>query len=259
MIHPLANIHPDAKIGKNVRIDPFTNIYPDVEIGDNTWIGSNVTIFDGARIGSNCQIYPGAVISAVPQDLKYKGERTLTEIGNNTSIRECVTINRGTTDRMTTKVGDNCLLMAYSHVAHDCFVGNNVIMANMATLAGHITVEDWAILEGLVVVQQFVTIGAHAFVTGTSKVRKDIPPFVKAAKDPLCYAGVNVVGLRRRGFSDERIKNIEDLYRIIYVRGYNMTRALEIVGAELPDSEEKSQIVGFIKSSQYGVIKGMID
>jgi len=259
MIHPLANIHPDAKIGQNVKIDPFTNIYADVEIGDNTWIGSNVTIFDGARIGSNCQIYPGAVISAVPQDLKYKGERTFTEIGNNTSIRECVTINRGTTDRMTTKVGDNCLLMAYSHVAHDCFVGNNVIMANMATLAGHITVEDWAILEGLVVVQQFVTIGAHAFVTGTSKVRKDIPPFVKAAKDPLCYAGVNVVGLRRRGFSDERIKNIEDLYRIIYVRGYNMTRALEIVGAELPDSAEKSQIVDFIKSSQYGVIKGMID
>lgn len=259
MIHPLANIHPDAKIGKNVKIDPFTNIYADVEIGDNTWIGSNVTIFDGARIGNNCQIYPGAVISAVPQDLKYKGEKTLTEIGNNTSIRECVTINRGTTDRMTTKVGDNCLLMAYSHVAHDCFVGNNVIMANMATLAGHITVEDWAILEGLVVVQQFVTIGAHAFVTGTSKVRKDIPPFVKAAKDPLCYAGVNVVGLRRRGYSDERIKNIEDLYRIIYVRGYNMSRALEIVAAELPDSDEKSQIVDFIKSSQYGVIKGMID
>lgn len=258
-IHSFAVVHPDAKIGNNVSIGPFTQIEADVEIGDNTEIASNVVICNGARIGKNCKIFPGAVISAEPQDLKYRGEPTLTIIGDNTNIRECVTINRGTTDKHMTKIGKNCLLMAYVHVAHDCELGDNVIMANLATLAGHIKVEDWAILEGFVAVQQFVTIGAHAFVAGASLVRKDIPPFVKAAREPLCYAGVNVVGLRRRGFNDTQIRAIEDVYRIIYVRGFSMAKAIEVVEKEIADGKEKDYILSFIKKSQHGVIKGMID
>jgi UDP-N-acetylglucosamine acyltransferase len=165
-------IHPDAKIGNNVTIEPFTSIYGDVEIGDGTWIGPNVTIFDGARIGTNCKIYPGAVISAVSQDLKYNGEYTTTHIGNNTTIRECVTIHKGTADRYKTVVGSNCLLMAYVHVAHDCIIGDNVIIANSTQLAGHVTIDDWVVIEGMVGIQQFVHIGAHAFIAGSSNVTK---------------------------------------------------------------------------------------
>lgn len=259
MNQPLASIHPDAKIAADVHISPFVTIDGDVEIGEGCWIGPNVTISDGARIGKNVKIYPGAVISAAPQDLKYQGEKTQTFIGDNTIIRECVTVNRGTRDRMKTVVGNNCLLMAYSHVAHDCLVGNHVILANLATLAGHILVEDWAILEGMVAVQQFVTIGAHSFVGGGSLVRKDVPPFVKAAKEPLCFAGVNVIGMRRRGFTEEMIRQVEDIYRIIYVRGYNISKALDIVDSEISESAEKKRILDFIRSSTYGVIKGMIE
>jgi len=204
-------IHPGAKIGNNVTVSPFAYVDDNVTIGDDTWIGPNVTIFSGARIGKNCRIFPGAVISAIPQDLKFAGEDTITEIGDNTTIRECVTINRGTTDKMKTAVGSNCLLMAYVHVAHDCILGNNIIMANSVNLAGHVTVEDWAILEGLVAVQQFVRIGAHAFITGGSLVRKNVPPFTKAAREPLQYVGINSVGLRRRGFTNESVLEIEDI------------------------------------------------
>lgn len=259
MNQPLASIHPDAKIAADVHISPFVTIDGDVEIGEGCWIGPNVTISDGARIGKNVKIYPGAVISAAPQDLKYQGEKTQTFIGENTIIRECVTVNRGTRDRMKTVVGNNCLLMAYSHVAHDCLVGDHVILANLATLAGHILVEDWAILEGMVAVQQFVTIGAHSFVGGGSLVRKDVPPFVKAAKEPLCFAGVNVIGMRRRGFSEDMIRQVEDIYRIIYVRGYNISKALDIVDSEISESAEKKRILDFIRGSTYGVIKGMIE
>ncbi|MFN7015193.1 MAG: acyl-ACP--UDP-N-acetylglucosamine O-acyltransferase, partial [Bacteroidia bacterium] len=226
MIHKFTDIHPNAKIGANVKIDAFTVIHDNVEIGDGTWIGSNVTIMPGARIGKNCRIFPGAVISAIPQDLKFAGEETTAEIGDNTTIREFVTINRGTADKLTTKVGSNCLIMAYAHVAHDCIVGNNVILANCVNLAGHVTIHDHAILEGLVAVQQFVTIGAYAFITGGSLVRKNVPPFVKAAREPLSFVGINSVGLRRRGFSNEVILQIEDIYRTLYVRGYNITNAL---------------------------------
>jgi UDP-N-acetylglucosamine acyltransferase len=201
MIQPLAYIHPQARIADNVVIDPFVTIHKDVEIGEGTWIGSNsVTIMDGARIGKNCRIFPGAVISAIPQDLKYKGENTHVVIGDNTTIRECVTINRGTAIGLKPTIGSNCLIMAYCHVAHDCLVGNNCIFSNNTTLAGHITVGDNVVLAGMVAIHQFVKVGSHAFVTGGSLVRKDVPPYVKAGREPLSYVGINSVGLRRRGF-----------------------------------------------------------
>ncbi len=250
-------IHPDAKIGKNVTIDPFATIYGDVEIGEGTWIGPNVVIMDGARIGNNCKIYPGAVISAISQDLKYKGEYTTTHIGDNTTIRECVTIHKGTSDRHKTVVGSNCLLMAYVHVAHDCLIGDNVVIANSTQLAGHITIDDWVIIEGMVGTQQFVHIGAHAFIAGGSLVRKNVPPYVKAAREPLSYVGVNTIGLRRRGFSDQQIMNIEDIYRVIYVQNSNITTALSVAELELPVSDEKALILDFIRSSTKGIMRGL--
>lgn len=253
----LAYIHPDAKIGKGVVIEPFVSIYGDVEIGEGSWIGANVVIMDGARIGKNCRIFPGAVISAVSQDLKYKGEYTTTHIGDNTTIRECVTIHKGTTDRNKTVIGNNCLLMAYVHVAHDCLIGNNVIIANSTQLAGHITIDDWVIIEGMVGTQQFVHIGEHAFIAGGSLVRKNVPPYVKAAREPLSYVGVNSVGLRRRGFSDQQIMNVEDIYRVVYVQNSNITTALKVADIELPSSEEKNTILDFIKGSTKGIMRGL--
>lgn len=256
MVHPLAHIHPDAKIGANVEIGPFVSIDGDVEIGEGTWIGPNVTIFDGARIGKNCRIFSGAVISAIPQDLKFEGERTTAEIGDNTIIREFVTVNRGTKAYNKTTVGSNCLLMAYVHIAHDCVVGNHVILANSVNLAGHIVVEDFAILEGVVAVQQFVRIGAHSFVAGGSLVRKNVPPFVKAAREPLSYAGINSVGLRRRGFNPEMINSIQDIYRIIFQKGYSNSKAISVVEAEISPSPERDEILNFIRSSTKGIMKG---
>lgn len=249
-------IHPDAKIGKDVIVEPFSYIAADVEIGEGTWVGPNVTIMDGARIGKNCKIFPGAVISAIPQDLKFAGEVTTVEIGDNTTIRECVTINRGTVDRNKTTVGNNCLLMAYVHLGHDVSVGNNCILANSANIAGHVTIEDFVILEGIVAVQQFVSIGAHSFVAGGSLVRKNVPPFVKAAREPLSYVGVNTVGLRRRGFSNDAILQIEDIYRTLYVKGKNVSTSLDIISLEAPESAEKTLILDFIRNSEKGIIRG---
>ncbi len=257
MSQALASIHPNAKIGTNVTIAPFATIYGDVEIGDGTWIGPNVVVMDGARIGKNCKIYPGAVISGDPQDLKYKGEPTLLEIGDNTIVREFATLNKGTCDRNKTSIGKNCLIMAYSHVAHDCFIGNNVILANSVGLAGHLNIEDYAILEGHCLVQQFLTIGAHAFVSGASLVRKNVPPYIRVAREPLQYIGVNTVGLSRRGFAKEVITQIEDIYRIIFVRGLNTSKALEMVESEIKDSAERKIILDFIRSSKDGIIKGI--
>lgn len=256
MIHPLTYVHPDAKIAPNVRIDPFTTIHKNVEIGEGTWIGSNVTIMEGARIGKNCQIFPSSVISAIPQDLKYKGEDTVTVIGDNTTIRECVTINRGTTDRNETRIGNNCLIMAYSHIAHDCQVGNYCVFSNNTTLAGHIIVGDYVVLAGLTAVQQFVRIGSHSFVTGGSLVRKDIPPYVKAAREPLSYVGVNSVGLKRRGYSTEKINQILDIYRILFVRGYNVSKALSIIETDIPVSDERDEILSFVRETGKGIMKG---
>jgi UDP-N-acetylglucosamine acyltransferase len=256
MISDKASVHPNAKIGPNVTIEPFAFIAEDVVIGEGSWIGPHAVLMDGARIGKFCKIFPGAVISAIPQDLKFAGEKTTAEVGDNTTIREYVTINRGTQDRFTTKVGENCLIMAYVHVAHDCLVGNHVILANTVNLAGHVTIEDHAILEGVVAVQQFVTIGAHSFITGGSLVRKNVPPFVKAAREPLSFVGVNSVGLRRRGYSDKEIMEIEDIYRTIYVRGYNVSNAIAIVEAEAPQSMHKERIIHFVKQSTNGIMRG---
>lgn len=256
MNQPLAYVHPGAKIAKNVVIDPFTTIHNNVVIGEGTWIGSNVTIMEGARIGKNCNIFPGAVISAVPQDLKYNEEDTLAVIGDNVTIRECVTINKGTTDRMKTVIGDNCLIMAYCHIAHDCIVGNNCIFSNGSTLAGHITVGNYVVLAGMVAVHQFCSVGNHAFVTGGSLVRKDVPPFVKAAREPLSYVGINSVGLRRRGFSTEKIREVQDIYRVLYQKNYNNTQAVEIIEAEWEATPERDEILQFIRDSQRGIMKG---
>lgn len=247
-------IHPDAKIGQNVTIGPFTFIDKDVVIGDDTWIGPNVTIFEGARIGKNVQIHPGAVVSGIPQDLKFNGEITTAEIGDNTIVREYVTINRGTAQAHKTVVGKNCLLMAYSHVAHDCILGNNVILANNVTLAGHVIVEDWAILEGLVAVQQFVRIGQHCFIAGGSLVRKSIPPYIRAAREPISYVGVNKIGLTRRSFSPEQIGRIQDIYRVLFVKGFNLTHALDVVTRTFDNSLEKDSIIDFIYANQKGGI-----
>ncbi|GAA4278826.1 acyl-ACP--UDP-N-acetylglucosamine O-acyltransferase [Aquimarina mytili] len=256
MNQPLAYVHPGAKIAKNVVIEPFTTIHNNVVIGEGTWIGSNVTIMEGARIGKNCSIFPGAVISATPQDKKFNDEDTVTEIGDNTTIRECVTINRGTTDKMKTKVGNNCWIMAYCHIAHDCIVGDNCIFSNNSTLAGHITVGDYVVLAGMAAVQQFCSIGNHAFVTGGSLVRKDVPPFVKAAREPLSYVGINSIGLRRRGFTTEKIREIQNIYRILYQQNYNNTQAVAIIEAEMEATPERDEVLEFIKNSQRGIMKG---
>ena len=253
----LSFIHPGAKIGANVTISPFAFIDDNVVIGDGTWIGPNVAVFSSTTIGKDCKIFPGAVIGAIPQDLKYKGEASVVEIGNNTIIRECVTVNRGTADKMKTAIGSNCLLMAYVHIAHDCILGDNIIIANSVNLAGHVDIEDWVIIEGGTGVGQFVRIGAHSFISGMTGVRKNVPPFTKAAREPLQYVGVNSVGLRRRGFSNESIQQIEDIYRTLYVKGLNVSNALAIIEQEAPASKEKDQIVNFIRNSKDGIMRGI--
>lgn len=258
MISPLAYIHEKSSIAEGVQIDPFSMIHENVEIGEGTWIGSNVTIFPGAKIGKNSKIFPGAVIAAIPQDLKFHGEESTVEIGDNTTIRECVTISRGTIDKRITKVGNNCLLMAYVHIAHDCIVGNNVIIANSVQVAGHVSVDDWAIIGGSSAIHQFVKIGMHSMISGGSLVRKDVPPFTKAAREPLSYAGVNSLGLRRRGYSSEVISQIQEVYRYLFLNSLNNTRALEEIEINLPATKERDEIVNFIRSSERGVMKGYI-
>lgn len=256
MNQPLAYVHPGAKIAKNVVIEPFATIHNNVVIGEGTWIGSNVTIMEGARIGKNCRIFPGAVISAIPQDLKFEGEDSLTVIGNDVTIRECVTINRGTKASGKTEIGDNCLIMATAHIAHDCHIGHNAIIVNGVALAGHVVIGNHAIIGGLSAIHQFIHVGQHAMVSGGSLVRKDLPPFTKAAKEPLSYVGINSIGLRRRGFSTEKIREIQNIYRILYQKNYNNTQALEKIEAEMEATNERDDIILFIRNSQRGIMKG---
>jgi UDP-N-acetylglucosamine acyltransferase len=256
MKQPLSYVHPESQVAENVVIEPFVTIDKDVIIGDGTRIGSNVTILPGTRIGKNCNIFPGAVIGGIPQDLKFRGEYSTVEIGNNTTIREFVTINRGTAAKGKTVVGNNSLLMAYVHIAHDCVVGNNVIMVNSSQLAGEVNIDDWAILGGMTAVHQFVHIGSHVMVAGGSLVRKDIPPFIKAGREPLSYEGINSIGLRRRNFSNEKIREIQDIYRYIYLKGFNTSQAIEVIEAEMPASPERDEIILFVKDSKRGIIRG---
>lgn len=258
MIHSLTNINPKARISDGVTIESFSTISGDVEIGEGTWIGPNVTIMDGARIGKNCKVFPGAVISAVPQDLKYKGEKTLTVIGDNVVMRECVTINKGTVASGQTIIGNNCLLMAYVHVAHDCELGNNVIMVNSVGLAGEVTIGDFAYIGGMVAVHQFVNIGAHTMIQGGSLIGKDIPPFVTAGRYPAQYTGLNVIGLRRRGFDNDRIERIHEIYRLIYNQGFNTSQALGEIEKNMPLSTDCDDIISFVRNSKRGIIKGYL-
>ncbi|MFL0163070.1 acyl-ACP--UDP-N-acetylglucosamine O-acyltransferase [Aquirufa salirivi] len=256
MTYPLTHIDPSAKIGQNVTIDPFTMIHGDVEIGDGTWIGSNVTIFPGARIGKNVRIFPGAVISAIPQDLKFGGEKTTAEIGDNTTIRECVTINRGTVDKDRTVIGKNCLIMAYVHIAHDCQIADNCILANAVQMAGHVTVGEYAIIGGSTAIHQFASIGKHVMISGGSLVRKDVPPYTKSGREPLTYAGINSVGLRRRNFTDGQIADIQEIYRYVYQKGLNIQTALSEIEEQISPSLERDEILSFIRSSERGIMKG---
>ena len=259
MKQPLAYIHPDAKIARTVVIEPFVTIDKNVEIGEGTTIGSNVTIMEGVRIGKNCRIFPGAVVGAIPQDLKFNGEESLVYVGDNTTIRECVTIHRGTAAKGKTIVGSNCLLMAYCHVAHDCVVGDNVILGNATQLAGEVEVDDWAILSGGTLVHQFTRIGKHTMIQGGSRVTKDVPPYVTAGREPLQYAGVNSIGLRRRGFTNSQIREIQDVYRFLFQSRMNTTHALESIQQELPATDERDEILLFVKDSPRGIIKSYFD
>lgn len=256
MISNLAYIHPEASLAENVTVDPFAYIAGDVEIGEGTWIAPNSTILPGARIGKNCKIFPSAVIAGIPQDMKFKGEETTAEIGDGTTVREGATVNRGTASAGKTVIGMNCLIMAYAHIGHDCFIGNNCIIGNNSALAGEVKVHDWAILSGGTLVHQFSMIGTHVIVGGGSKIRTDVPPFIKADRDPLCFMGLNTVGLTRRGFEKERIDAIHNIYRIIYQNGMNISQAVEYIEKEIKPTPDSEYILDFIRKSERGIIRG---
>lgn len=255
-ISPLAHVDPQAQIGANVEVAPFAFIGPNVTVGAGAWIGPHATVLGDTTIGEECKLFPGCVIGADSQDLKYKGEPTTVEIGARTSIRECVTIHKATTDKMVTRVGSDCLIMAYVHIAHDVQVGDHVILANSCNVAGHVVIEDHVIIEGMVGIQQFVRVGKHAFIAGGSLVRKNVPPYIKAAREPLSYIGINGIGLRRRGFDIDRIQGIEDIYRTLYVLNNNMTQAVKAAELELPTSDDKDTVLSFIRQSDKGIIRG---
>lgn len=255
-ISPLAVVSPKAQIGDNVTIGPFTVIHDDVVIGDGTVIENSVSVFDGARIGKNCHIFPYASISAVPQDLKFKGEYTTAEIGDNNVLRECVTVHRATASKLKTVIGNNNLIMAYCHVAHDCRLGNNIIMSNATQLAGEVVVDDCAVIGGGSLVHQFVHFGAYSMLQGGSRLVKDLPPYCMAGREPVSYAGINLVGLRRRGFNADQIHNIQDIYRVIFQGEKNTTQALEDITANFEDTPEREEIIRFIKGASRGIIKG---
>lgn len=255
-ISNLAYIHPDAKLGKDVIIEPFAYVEGNVEIGDGTHIMSGGQVRNGSRVGKNCRIFPGAVVGGDPQDLKYKGEETLAIVGDNTTIRECVTINRGTAAKEQTIVGNNCLLMAYSHIAHDCILRNNVIVGNATQLAGEVEVDHHAILSGGTLVHQFTRIGAHVMIQGGTRLGKDIPPYTIAGREPVCYAGVNLIGLRRSGFTNEKINEIQEIYRTIYQSGFNFSDAIAQIEKNFERTPEMEEVVNFVKSSPRGIVRG---
>ena len=250
-------IHPEAKLDPSVQVGPFVYIDKDVEIGAGTIIDANATILEGTRIGKNCHIFPSAVVGAIPQDLKFKGEKTYVFIGDNTTIRECATVHRGTASKGKTVVGNNCLIMAYSHEAHDCILHDHIIMSNATQLAGEVEVDDWAILGGGTLVHQFSHIGAHVMIQGGTRVNKDIPPFIIAARDPVSYCGINSVGLGRRGFTKEQLSSIQETYRLLYMSGLNVSQALQQITETLPQTPERDMIVEFIKASTRGVVRGI--
>ena len=255
MISPLASIHPNAKLGNNVTVEPFAVIHDNVIIGDDSHIMSHAVLMPFSRIGKGCRIFPGAVIAAIPQDLKFIGEETTAEVGDYSTIRECVTINRGTVDKWKTVIGKNCLLMAYAHVGHDCIIGDNVILVNSVQLAGHVEIGDYAIIGGLTGARQFVRIGAHTYIAGHTVIRKDVPPYVKAAREPMSYMGLNIVGLQRRKFLPEQIQTISEIYHLLFIQNYSTSKAVELISQQVPDSVLKNEILGFIANTKNGIIK----
>lgn len=252
-------IEEKAIIGKNVRIGNFTTIENDVVIGDNTWIGNNVNILNGTKIGENCVIHAGAVLGGTPQDLKYKGEYTLLEIGNNTIIREFVTINKGTASKGKTIIGCDNLIMANTHIGHDCCIGDNCVIGFNVGMAGEVIVGDWANISGLTAIHQFSIIGEHSMISGMSRIVKDVPPYILASREPLSYCGLNVVGLKRRGFENEKINELKDIYRIIFQEKRNTTHALNLIEQNFKQTLERDTIIAFIKQSTRGIIKGIVE
>ena len=255
-IHPLAYVSPDAKLGDNVEVGPFAFIDANTEIGDGCRILNHATILNHVKIGRNCSVFPGAVVGGIPQDLKFEGEESWVEIGDRVNIRECVTINRGTkaSGKAVTRVGDDTLVMSYVHIAHDCNVGRHCILVSYSALAGEVDVEDWGVVAGNAGAHQFCRIGTHAFVGAYSKISKDIPPYCLAGRDPVSFEGVNKVGLLRRGFTEEQVNEIKDIYDIIYFSGRNTTQALEYIEANFPATERRDTILGFIRKSGRGII-----
>lgn len=249
-------VHPEAKLGENVVVEPFAFVDKNVEIGDGTLIMSGANLREGSRVGKNCRIFPGAVIGGIPQDLKFKGEDTLAIVGDGTTVRECATINRGTASKGYTIVGSNCLLMAYSHIAHDCVIGDYAIVGNATQLAGEVEVEHHAILSGGTLVHQFTRIGAHVMIQGGTRLGKDIPPYIIAGREPVCYSGVNLIGLRRSGYTNEKINEIQEIYRIIYQAGYNFSDAIAKIDKEFEETPEMRLIVDFVKNSPRGIVRG---
>ena len=256
MHRSLSYIDSQAKLAKNVVVEPFVTIEKNVEIGSGTWIGSNVTIMEGARIGKNCEIFPGAVIAAIPQDKKFNGEESLAIIGDNTVIRECATVNRATKATGKTIVGNNCLIMAYAHIAHDCVIGNHSIIVNNVALGGHVKIGEYAIIGGLTAIHQFVKIGKHTMVSGGSLVRKDVPPFVKAGREPLSFVGINSIGLRRKSFTDDEIAEIQEIYRVLYQKNNNNTQAINKIEIDFKVSKNRDEIIDFVKNSVRGIMRG---
>ena len=257
MNQPLAYVHPGAKIAKNVVVEPFTTISNNVEIGEGTWVGSNVTIMEGARIGNNCFIYPGSVISANPQDLKFEGEDSLCTIGNNTTIRECVTINRGTKDRGLTKIGDNCLIMAYSHIAHDCNVGNDNIFANLAGIAGHVSIGNNVNVGAITTVHQFCKMGDFSFAGMNTSITMDVPAFVKVASDPARVIGLNSIGMKRNDIDEESVSLMKKAYKLLYRKNLKIEEALKQI-KELHNISKDPYVEIFIKSievSERGILR----
>lgn len=255
MISPLACINPEAKIGEGVEIGPFVTIDRDVEIGDGCIIDASATICRYTKLGKNCHVFPSAVIGAIPQDLKFHGEETWTVIGDNCVLREFVTVHRGTDSKGQTVIGNNNLIMAYCHVAHDCILHNNIIMSNCTQLAGEVEVDDFAIIGGGSLVHQFTHIGGHVMIQGGSRINKDIPPFAIIARDPIAFCGINSVGLNRRGFTPEQIHTIQEVYRLIYQGGMNTTQALSHIEANMPQSAERDMILSFVKASTRGIVR----
>lgn len=253
-ISQLAYIHPEAKLGDNNIIGPFCYIDKDTVIGDNNVMQNSVTINVGARIGNNNEFFPGASISTKPQDLKFKGEESICEIGDNNSIRENVTISRGTASKGTTIVGSNNLLMENMHVAHDCIVGNNCIIGNSTKLAGEVIIEDNAIISAEVLIHQFCRIGGYVMIQGGSRTSQDIPPYIIAGKEPIRYASINIIGLRRRGFSNEQIEQLHEAYRLLYSKGI-LLEGIEEIKKMLPITKEIQHVIDFVSSSKRGIIR----